>query len=129
MTGSTGPDAELVDLQERHAAAWRAHDPDAVIALHAPDAKFRDHGDGEAGAGRTALREAVLGTFVRFPEFRPEPRRLHFGSDHWVLEWTLFSGEIEFDCVDVVVVSHGLIATRDTYFDAAQLAATTPRPG
>lgn len=121
-------DPELREIQERYAAAWRFHDPDAIMALHTEDTEFRTHGNGDRGRGRAAVRAAAVEMFARFPEFRPEPRRLLVGGDHWVLEWTLFSGEIEFDCVDVITVRDGLVQTKDTYFDAAQLERTTPRP-
>jgi hypothetical protein len=119
---------DLVRVHERYATAWRDHDPDAVADLHTLDTRFSSHGNGASGEGRTAMRAAVVETLVRFPEFRPEPRRVLFGADHWVFEWTLISGEVEFDCVDVVVLAAGLVETKDTYFDAAQFEETSPRP-
>jgi hypothetical protein len=41
-----------------------------------------------------------------------------------VLDWALISGDIHFDCLDVVDVSpDGLVARKDTFIDAAQLQA------
>ena len=47
-----------------------------------------------------------------------------YGEDHWILDWALISGDIRFDCLDVVNVSpDGLVARKDTFIDAAQLQA------
>ena len=36
-----------------------------------------------------------------------------YGEDHWVLDWALISGDIRFDCLDVVDVSpDGLVGTQ-----------------
>ena len=50
-----------------------------------------------------------------------------YGDDHWVLDWALISGDIRFDCLDVVVVSpDGLVARKDTFVDMVQLQAAVP---
>ena len=47
-----------------------------------------------------------------------------YGEDHWVLDWALISGDIRFDCLDVVVVSpDGLVARKDTFVDMVQMQA------
>ena len=49
---------------------------------------------------------------------------MFYGDDHWVLDWALISGDIRFDCLDIVVVSpDGLVARKDTFVDTAQFAA------
>ena len=59
-----------------------------------------------------------------FPEFSFETYRVLYGEDHWVLDWALISGDIRFDCLDVVVVSpDGLVARKDTFVDMVQLQA------
>ena len=119
---------DLEALQQRYADAWRARDPDAIIALHTEDTQFRTHAGGEAIEGKAAMRTAAVETFERFPQFSSEPHQLLFGPEHWVLEWTLVSGEVRFDCIDLVVVADGLVKTKDTYFDFVQVQATMPAP-
>jgi len=43
------------------------------------------------------------------------------GSDHWVIEWTMVNADLSVDCVDVIALEDGLVKTKDTYFDFAQL--------
>lgn len=119
--------AQVVDLRaisERYFAAWADRDPDAIVALHTDDTRFWTH----LGAGPVVSRDAVRDTFGelfdRFPEFSFETYRVLYGEDHWVLDWALISGDIRFDCLDVVTVSpDGLVARKDTFVDAVQLQA------
>jgi hypothetical protein len=47
-----------------------------------------------------------------------------YGENHWVLDWALISGDIRFDCLDVVMVSpDGLVARKDTFVDGVQMQA------
>jgi hypothetical protein len=47
-----------------------------------------------------------------------------YGEDHWILDWALISGEVRFDCLDIVNVSpDGLVTRKDTFVDAVQLQA------
>lgn len=102
--------------------AWNDHDPEAIAALHTEDTRFVTHGFGEPAEGRAAMREAAAATFEQFPEFASQPRKLLLGVDHWVLEWTVVNGDIHVDSVDIVTIEGGLVKTKDTYFDVAQLA-------
>jgi hypothetical protein len=115
---------DLKAIQERYSEAWRTHNPDAIAALHTEDTRFCTHGAGETAEGRAAMRASAAETFERFPDFRSEAHRLLFGPDHWVLEWGMISGDLRVDCVDIVVLNEdGLVKTKDTYFDFAQLQA------
>jgi ketosteroid isomerase-like protein len=122
---------EMTDLKavsERYFAAWEARDPDAIVALHAEDTQFWTHTGGEPARGRAAVREAFAHTFERFPDFGFEVYRVLYGPDHWVLEWALTSGQVRFDCLDVVNVSDdGLVARKDTFVDFVQLQAALQR--
>ena len=52
-----------------------------------------------------------------------------FGEDHWILDWALISGDVRFDCLDVVNVSpDGLVARKDTFVDGMQLQAALGVP-
>ena len=78
-----------------------------------------------AVVGRDAVRATFAEIFENFPDFSFETYRVLYGDDHWVLDWALISGDIRFDCLDVVVVSpDGLIARKDTFIDTFQLQAT-----
>jgi uncharacterized protein (TIGR02246 family) len=103
--------------------AWNDHDPDAIAALHTEDTRFCTHGAFETAEGRDAMRKAAAETFEQFPQFATEPKAVHFGPNHWVLEWTVVNGDVRVDCVDVVVLEGGLVKSKDTYFDVAQFEA------
>ena len=77
------------------------------------------------GAPRPGRDRATLAEiFDAFPDFSFETYRVLYGEDHWVLDWALISGDVRFDCLDVVVVSpDGLVARKDTFLDSAQLQA------
>jgi ketosteroid isomerase-like protein len=115
---------DLRAIADRYFAAWAAHDPDAIVALHTPDTRFWTHMGGEPIVGRDAVRATFAELFVQFPEFSFETYRVFYGDDHWVLDWALISGDTRFDCLDVVVVApDGLVARKDTFVDAVQLQA------
>lgn len=111
-------------LSERYFAAWAAHDPDAIVALHTEDTRFWMHLGGEAVVGRNAVRATFAEIFEQFPDLTWETYRVLYGDDHWILDWALVSGDIRFDCLDVVnVSSEGLVTRKDTFVDATQLQA------
>ncbi len=115
---------DLKAISERYFAAWAARDPDAIIALHTDDTRFWTHLGGEPVVGREAVRATFAEIFEQFPGFSFETYRVLYGDNHWVLDWALISGDIRFDCLDVVDVSpDGLVARKDTFIDAAQLQA------
>jgi ketosteroid isomerase-like protein len=119
--------AQVVDLRaisERYFAAWADRDPEAIVALHTDDTRFRTHLGAGPVVGRAAVRDTFAELFDRFPEFSFETYRVLYGETHWVLDWALISGDIRFDCLDVVMVSpDGLVARKDTFVDAVQLQA------
>ncbi len=115
---------KIQKLAERYFAAWAAHDPDAIAAMHTPDTRFWMHMGAEPVVGRDAVRTAFAEIFDQFPDFTWETYRVLYGEDHWILDWALISGKIRFDCLDLVrVTPDGLIARKDTFVDAAQLQA------
>lgn len=82
------------------------------------------HMDGEPVVGRDAVRAAFAEIFTQFPDFTWETYRVLYGENHWILDWALISGDIRFDCLDVVSISpNGLVARKDSFIDAAQLQA------
>ncbi|MGX9791318.1 nuclear transport factor 2 family protein [Mycobacterium sp. MMS18-G62] len=113
---------DLKAISERYFAAWEARDPDAIVALHTDDTRFWTHLGTAPVQGRDAVREAFAEIFERFPGFSFETYRVLYGENHWVLDWALISGDVRFDCLDVVDVSpDGQIARKDTFIDAVQL--------
>jgi uncharacterized protein (TIGR02246 family) len=117
----TAAEIDVKAIQRRYSEAWNSHDPDAIAALHTEDTRFCTHGAGPAAEGREAMRTTAAETFAQFPQFASQPIRVLFGSEHWVIEWTMVNAELSVDCVDVVALEGGLVKTKDTYFDFAQL--------
>jgi len=119
-----------------YSAAWAAHDPDAIVAMHTDDTVFDMHGLAEPAVGRDAVREAIAALFNQSPDLQFEPRRAHLGADHFVSEYEVIgtADGKRFACegVDVFTIRDGLIARKDTYIDGlgyqrqvgADLAAT-----
>jgi uncharacterized protein (TIGR02246 family) len=117
----TATEIDVKAIQQRYSEAWNSHDADAIAALHTEDTRFCTHGAGPAAEGREAMRTTAAETFAQFPQFASQPIRTLFGSDHWVIEWTMVNADLSVDCVDVVALEDGLVKTKDTYFDFAQL--------
>jgi hypothetical protein len=128
MSEATAEKLDLEPITERYFAAWAARDPDAIVALHTDDTRFWTHLGAAPVVGRDAVRAAFAEIFEQFPEFTFETYRVLYGENHWVLDWALISGDIRFDCLDVVNVSpDGLVARKDTFIDTVQLAAAVSR--
>lgn len=116
------PGLDLKAISERYFAAWAARDVDAIAALHTADTRFCTHAGSDPVVGRADVKAAFAGIFEQFPQFSFEVYRVLYGADHWVLDWALISGDVRFDCLDVVNVSpDGLVARKDTFIDASQL--------
>lgn len=119
----------IAALADRYAAAFLAHDPDAIVALHAPDSTFQTHGRTGVVRGVDALRAEFAEIFKRYPGFSVETHRLLLGERHWTLDWTLTfqpPGETRrgFRALDVVEVDEtGLVTRKDTFVDFAQVKA------
>ena len=115
---------DLKTVSERYFAAWAARDPDAIVALHTEDTQFWTHLGAAPVRGREAVRAAFAEIFEQFPNLTWETYRVLYGEDHWILDWALISGDVRFDCLDVVNVSpDGLVARKDTFVDSVQLQA------
>ena len=113
------------ELAARYGAAWAKHDLDAILAMHTDDTVFHLHGFSEPATGLAAVREVIAATFARSPDLRFDTSRVYIGDGHFVSEYQM-SGTAEgkpFACegVDVIAVSDGLIARKDTYLDWAAM--------
>ena len=93
--------------------------------MHTEDTVFHLHGISEPATGLAAAREAFAATFAQSPDLRFDKTRVYIGDEHFVSEYRM-SGSSEgkpFACegVDVIAVSDGLIARKDTYLDWAAM--------
>lgn len=119
----------IATIAEHYAAAWIAHDPAAILALHAPQSTFQAHGRTGVFRGVDALRTEFAQIFERYPGFAVETHRLLLGERHWTLDWTLTyqpPGKTRrgFRALDVVEVDDdGFVTRKDTFFDFAQVKA------
>ena len=112
---------EIQELAARYGAAWAAHDLDAIMALHTDATVFHLHGGGEPAVGLAATREAFAAAVAQSPDIRFEKSRVYIGANHFVSEYEM-SGSSEgksFSCdgVDVIAVTDGRVARKDTYLD------------
>lgn len=120
---------DLSAIADRYAAAWLSHNPEAIVALHAPDSTFQAHGRSAEVKGKPALLKEFAEVFERYPGFGVETHRLLLGDRHWTLEWDLTfqppgKARRGFRALDVVEVDdHGLVTSKDTFFNFAEVKA------
>jgi ketosteroid isomerase-like protein len=112
---------ETQELAARYGAAWAAHDLDAIMSMHTDDTVFHLHGGGEPAVGLAATREAFAAAAVQVQDIRFEKTRVYIGANHFVSEYEM-SGSSDgksFTCdgVDVIAVTDGRVARKDTYLD------------
>jgi steroid delta-isomerase-like uncharacterized protein len=136
VTTQTEATTEIRELADRYGEAWNSQDLDAILDLHTDDSVFVAHAAGTPLAeGKDAVREAFAGYLALLPDINFAERALHVGDDHWVLE-SIMSGtvsqpievdgealgesgaRVEIDCVDVIDVRDGLVASKQTYIDS-----------
>lgn len=136
MTTATDSTIAIRMLAERYGEAWNRQDLDAIMDLHTEDSVFVAHAaDTPPAEGKPAVREAFAAYIALLPDINFAERALHVAEDHWVLESTLtgtatgaieVDGEavgeagarVEVDCVDVIEVRDGLVASKQTYLDS-----------
>jgi steroid delta-isomerase-like uncharacterized protein len=136
VTTQTEARTEIRELAQRYGEAWNSQDLGAIMDLHTDDSVFVAHAAGTPPAqGKEAVREAFAGYLALLPDVNFAERVLHVGDDHWVLESTMtgtvaqaiqVDGEeigdrgarVELDCVDVIEVRDGLVASKQTYLDS-----------
>ena len=112
---------EIQELAARYGAAWAAHDLDAIMAMHTDDTVFHLHGGGEPIVGLSATRAAFSASATQWPDLRFEKSRVYIGDGHFVSEYEMSATSdgkrITCDGVDVIAVTDGRIARKDTYLD------------
>jgi steroid delta-isomerase-like uncharacterized protein len=138
-TNTVAESSKLRELAGRYGEAWNSQDLDAIMELHTDDTVFVAHAAGsEPAEGRDAVREAFAGYLALLPDINFAERALHVGDGHWVLE-SVMSGtvaqpievdgealgengaRVEIDCVDVIEVRDGLVASKQTYIDSLEM--------
>jgi ketosteroid isomerase-like protein len=129
--------ADLQDVFAAYRVAWRSHDLEAIVALHHPEGSFWLHTAGESVAvGREAIRAKLAATLALMPDIAFESLRLHWGEAFLVHEMSATgtpalpgqSGVVRFDIVDVIEFRDGLLWSKNSYLDAAPLAARMQVP-
>jgi hypothetical protein len=125
--------SSVEELAGKYHEAWTKLDVDAIVALHTEDSIFHLHGVTEAAVGPASIQQTIIALLALVPDLHFEPKRAYLGSDHTVLEYDMSGtvGATPFVCdgVDVIVVSEGLVARKDTYLDlAAYQAQVGPLP-
>jgi ketosteroid isomerase-like protein len=124
--------ADLERVFATYRAAWRSHDLDAIIRLHHPEGSFWLHTAGQTVAvGREAIRARFAGTLALLPDIVFNSLRIHWGEAFLVNEMSASgtpavpgqAGVVRFDIVDVIEFRDGLVWSKNSYLDAAPLAA------
>ena len=111
----------LVGFAQAYSGAWAAHDPDAIAAMHTDDSVFDLHEVKEPATGRAPVRDLIATLLTAVPDLRFEPRRAHFGSEHFVTEYlmrgTADGKPFAIAGADVFTMRDGLVGRKDTYLD------------
>lgn len=111
----------LMEFAKEYSGAWAVHDPIAIAAMHTDDSVFELHDVGAPATGRPAVRELIEALLTTVPDLRFEPKRAHFGAEHFVTEY-MMSGTVErkpfaIAGADVFTMRDGLVSRKDTYLD------------
>jgi steroid delta-isomerase-like uncharacterized protein len=111
----------LAEFAKEYSGAWAVHDPEAIVAMHTNDSVFDLHDIDASATGRAAVRDLIATLLTAVPDLRFEPKRVHFGSDHFVTEYVM-TGTAEgkpfaIAGADVFTMRDGLVARKDTYLD------------
>ena len=111
----------VLELAKEYSRAWAEHNPDAITALHTDDSVFHLHDIAAPATGLGAVRDMIVILLATAPDVRFEPKRAHFGAEHFVSEYVM-SGTADgtrfaIDGADVFTVRDGLVARKDSYLD------------
>ncbi|MGB0097192.1 MAG: nuclear transport factor 2 family protein [Solirubrobacteraceae bacterium] len=107
-------------LVEAYRDAWVAQDVDRLLELVTPDVVFHNYTAAERVETARQFGEHVAQIHARWPDTRFAERRIHFGDDLAVVEWTAAATrtdrrQIEWDGSDVIVLRDGRICANYVY--------------
>ncbi len=115
---------DTMALLDRFAAAWNAHDADALMGCMTEDCVFYSAaGHGQRGAehrGKAAVRAAYSAIWKTYPDAAWNGAKHFVAGDRGVSEWT-FTGtaangnRVEVHGCDLFVIRGGKIAVKDSY--------------
>ncbi len=115
----------IEDLAGQYHQGWVDRDPDVIAALHTEDSTFHMHGVADPAVGRGPVRDLVASLLTLVPDLHFEAKRVYLGADHIVFEYDMSgtTGGTSFMCdgADVIAVTDGLVARKDTYLDLVAL--------
>ena len=115
----------IEELAGKYHQGWVDRDPNVIAAGHTENSTFHLHGLTDAVTGRVPVRDLIASLLRIVPDLHFEPKRFYVGSDHIVLEYDMSgtSDGTHFVCdgADVIAVTDGLVARKDTYLDLAAL--------
>ena len=111
----------MIELADRLAAAFNAHDIDAFVALFAPDYDSEQpaHPD-RAFRGREQVRKNWSEVFAGVPDFRAELLRVSADGDTLWTEWHWTGTGLEMAGVIVFGVRDGLFAWARLYVEPVE---------
>ena len=111
----------LMQFAKEYSGAWAVHEPDAIAAMHTDDSVFELHDVGAPATGRAAVRDLIATLLTAVPDLRFEPKRVHFGDEHFVTEYvmtvTAEGKPLSIAGADVFTMREGLVGRKDTYLD------------
>lgn len=124
-----------VPWSDAYMAAWSERNVEAILGFHTEDTVFTSAAFGRHAVGKAQVGAAFAGMFELWPDLMFETRRLYLTPELIVFESTAkctqklpltVAGEslqptgrkISFDVADIFPLRDGLIARKDTYFDA-----------
>jgi ketosteroid isomerase-like protein len=115
------------ELAGQYHQAWADHEPRAIAALHSEDSVFHMHGVAPEAVGQTAVVALVTALVSLIPDLGFTLKRGYLGADHMVIEYAMSGtvGGSPFVCdgADVIAVSDGFVARKDTYLDLTALVS------
>ena len=116
----------IEELAGEYHQGWVGRDPDTIAALHTEDSTFHIHGLADPAVGRDRVRDLITSLLGLVPDLHFEAKRFYACADHIAFEYDMSgtSDGSHFVCdgVDVIAVSNGLVARKDTYLDLVALA-------
>jgi ketosteroid isomerase-like protein len=116
-------------------AAWGDRDVDRILEHHTADSVFSAPAWSPPAAGKAEVGQAFRAAFAIWPDLSFQQLRLHVAADHIVYVSSASATQalpidfyglaveptgrrIAFEMVDILTLEDGLIARKDTYFDA-----------